>query len=326
MIRALVLQGLLAQSALAATGSDWFASVYTNGGIELRADDRVFARFSVFNAVGLDGGTLSRTTPVPKVTYPKVRAMVRARVLGAQPEVREAAEAFLDAHPVALEKYLAAALSAEPPPFDQPQAGELKGLELVLRQAWTGWRLEELVREAQSAQRQALRAWQPVLDGPLGRAKEALQSPDAEVVLIANLLDAPDTARAVRGGPGRVYVVVGPTDHPDVERVVRALARLFLEPVVARQAGRWVSGPAALREAQQAGAPERTVQDLATEALSLAVTLTSVEAPDTRWDAAASGGYAGIKDAARLLDDAKPLDGWALDAMHMLETRRPAKK
>lgn len=327
MIRVLVLQGLLAQTALAATEGDWFASLYTPGGVELRPDDGVFTLFSVFNAAGLDRGAIVRTIPVPKMSYPKVRELVRSRVLGIEPEVRRAADAFLDAHPMPLERYLAYVLSTDAPVFDHaPVGGELKGLDQVLRQAWTGWRLEELTNGAQVAQRQALKAWLPVLDAPLGRAKEALRSPGVEVVLIVNLLDAPDTARAVAGGVGRIFLVVGPTASPDVELVVRELARFLIEPLVARQAARWEAGPTVLLEAQQAGAREKTVEALATEALSMAVALKAVGAAEARWDAASSSGYFGIRDAAKLLDDAKPLDGWALDAMHKLETRRPAKK
>lgn len=327
MIRVLVLQGLFAQSALAATEGDWFASLYTSGGVELRPDNGVFTLFSVFNAVGLDHGAIVRSNPVPKTSYPKVRELVRSRVLGVEAEVRRAADAFLDAHQIPLDRYLAYALSIDAPSFDHPPAsGELKGLDQLLRQAWTGWRLEELVSDAQAAQRQALKAWLPVLDEPLGRAKEALRSPGVEVVLIVNLLDAPDTARAVAGGVGRIFLIVGPTASPDVELIIRELARFLIEPLVARQAGRWAAGRAVLLEAQQAGAREKTVEALATQALSTAVALKAVGAAEARWDAASSGGYFGIRDAAKLLYDAKPLDGWVLDAMHKLETRRPAKK
>jgi hypothetical protein len=68
------------------------------------------------------------------------------------------------------------------------------------------------------------------------------------------------------------------------------------------------------------------VQDFATQALCTAVALKAIDAGDDRWDAASAGGYFGIRDAASLLDDAKPLDGWALDALNRIETRRPGKK
>ena len=98
---------LLATPALAAgPQGDWFASLYTGEGTELRNDERVFTLFSVFNALGFDQGPVTRKEPVPKVIYHPVRQAVRARVLGADPEVRKAADAFFDAHPARLERYL----------------------------------------------------------------------------------------------------------------------------------------------------------------------------------------------------------------------------
>ena len=58
-----------AAPAPAAVQGDWFASLYTGEGIELRADERVFALFSMLNAVGYDSGPITRKEPVPKVMY-----------------------------------------------------------------------------------------------------------------------------------------------------------------------------------------------------------------------------------------------------------------
>ena len=75
---------------------DWFASLYTGEGIELRADERVFALFAMLNAVGYDQGPVTRKEPVPKVLYHPVRQQVRQRVIGGDAEVRKAADSFLD--------------------------------------------------------------------------------------------------------------------------------------------------------------------------------------------------------------------------------------
>src|SRR5262245_46566650 len=109
---------------------DWFASLYTGEGIELRADERVFALFSVLNAVGYDAGPVTRKEPVPKVLYHPVRQQVRSRVIGGDAETRKAADAFLDAHPLALRHYLQYAVSASPPPFSAaPKAKDLQDLK-----------------------------------------------------------------------------------------------------------------------------------------------------------------------------------------------------
>ncbi len=41
-----------ASASSAVSAGDWFASLYTGEGIELRADERVFALFALFNATG----------------------------------------------------------------------------------------------------------------------------------------------------------------------------------------------------------------------------------------------------------------------------------
>ena len=107
---------------------DWFASLYTGEGIELRNDERVFTLFSVLNATGFDQGPVTRREPVPKIIYHPVRQAVRARVLGGDPEVRKAAEAFFDAHPVSLQRYLALASTASSPLTSaRPLAPSLNG-------------------------------------------------------------------------------------------------------------------------------------------------------------------------------------------------------
>src|SRR5439155_13112830 len=132
---------------------DWFASLYTGEGIELRADERVFALFAMLNAVGYDMGPVTRKEPVPKVLYHPVRQAVRARVIGTEPEVRKAADAFLDAHPLPLKRYLQYAVNVSPPPFAAAAKAkdlqDLKGLEQVLSKAWSGWKLEELMGSVQ---------------------------------------------------------------------------------------------------------------------------------------------------------------------------------
>jgi len=328
MLRVLALQALLAASAQGAGEPDWFASLYTAGGLELRPDDRVFTLFALFNAVGFDQGELARREPVPRVVYTAVREQVRARVASGDPEVRALADEFFDAHPGSIAKYLSAAVQGRPPGFEPPPAaGELKGLSPILAKAWTGWALDALIAEAHDSQREALKGWLPLLDAPIGRARAALRLPGTlRLTVIGNLLDAPDAVRVAAASPGELFIVVGPSEAPSVEAMVRELARAQLAPVIARQVDRWEMGSRVLREARAVGAQETSVREFAISALSTAVALKAIDASEAQWAAAAAGGYQGIKDAAELLDDAKPLDGWALDAMHTLETRRPAKK
>src|SRR3954453_8454911 len=116
MICTLMLLAAAPAPVAAPAQGDWFASLYTGEGIELRADERVFALFSVLNAVGYDSGPITRKEPVPKVLYHPGR-QVAPRVIGSDTAARKAADTFLDAHPVALRRYLQYAVSASQPPF-----------------------------------------------------------------------------------------------------------------------------------------------------------------------------------------------------------------
>ena len=60
MVRLLALLVLIATPAFAASKGDWFASLYTGDGVELRNDERIFTLFAIFNAMGFDEGPVTR--------------------------------------------------------------------------------------------------------------------------------------------------------------------------------------------------------------------------------------------------------------------------
>ncbi|MFO0600112.1 MAG: hypothetical protein U0228_32690 [Myxococcaceae bacterium] len=321
----------LASPAFAGAKGDWFASLYTGEGVELRNDERVFTLFAIFNAMGFDQGPQTRKEPIPRIVYHPVRQQVRGRVIGGDPEVRKAADAFFDAHPTAIRRYLSYVVAADQPPFaagaKAKDLQELKGLEQLLAKAWTGWKLEELMGSVQGEYRKALKGYLTVTDFPLNRARTMLKTPEnAEALIVVNLLDAQDQVRAVAGENGETFVIVGPADKPNVEGVIREYARLQVEPVVAKQVGKWAGGVPVLKEAQLAGVTDQSLQEYATNAVCTAIALRSIEAPDAAWEAANSRGYFGIREIAKLFDEGKPLDSVVADAMQKLETRRPAKK
>jgi hypothetical protein len=171
------------------------------------------------------------------------------------------------------------------------------------------------------------RSYLPVLDGPLLKARATLKVPEAqESLLVVNLLDAQDTVRAVAGENGEAFLIVGPSEKPNVEGLVREYARLAVEPTVTKKIAGWAGGAQVLREAQLAGANEQTVPEYATALLTMAVSLKAMDANDAAWEAAAARGYFGIKSVAKMFEDGKPLDGWLLDAMQKVEASRPGPK
>lgn len=331
MVRLLALLVVVASPAFAGSKGDWFASLYTGEGVELRNDERVFALFAIFNAMGFDQGPVTRKEPIPRIVYHPVRQQVRGRVIGGDPEVRKAADAFFDTHPTTIRKYLSYVVASDQPPFATGARAkdlqELKGLEQLLAKAWTGWKLEEVMASVQGDSRKALRAYLSGTDFPLNRARLALKIPETnEALIVVNLLDSQDQVRAVLGENGEAFLIVGPSDKPNVEGVIREYARLYVEPQVARQVGKWSGGVAVLKEAQLSGVTDESLQDYATAAICTALALRASEAPDAAWEAANSKGYFGIRDIARLFDEGKALDVIVMEAMQKLETRRPAKK
>src|SRR5687768_4726883 len=101
----------LASNASPAAGGDWFASLYTGEGVELRTDARIFHLFAAFNAAGFDEGPIGRRHPFPRKLYHPARQELRARVMASDPALRKQLETFLDAHPLPIERYLACSLS-----------------------------------------------------------------------------------------------------------------------------------------------------------------------------------------------------------------------
>jgi hypothetical protein len=323
---------LTTTAATARAESDWFASLYTGEGIELRADERVFTLYALLNAMGYDTAPVTRQYPLPKYQFHPVREKVRARLMTLDPDVRKQADAFFDAHPQPISRYLAYAISSAPPPFQtgakSKDLAELKGLEGLLAKVYGAWKLDDLMGSVQAEYRKSLKGYLTAVDGPMAKAKKLLKVPDTapESLLVVNLLEAQNEVKGVMG-ENEVVLVVGPSDKPNVEGLLREYGRVFVEPVVAKKAqASWAGGATMLREAQLAGAAEQSVGEYATALFARAVALKAMDANDAAYDAAAQKGYFGLKDIAKGFEDGKPLDSWAMDALAKAETRRPAPK
>jgi hypothetical protein len=332
VLSALALSATGAASAGDAAEPDWFASVYTEEGIELRADERVFTLYALLNAMGYDEGSVARQHPLPRHQFHPVRAEIRRKLLAADPEVRSQADAFFDAHPRPIARYLAYTVQSSPPPFAigarSKQLQDLKGLEVLLHSAYSRWQLGELMAQLQGEYRKAMRAYLPVVDRPILEVRKLLRVPDPgpRSLLMLNLLEADNRVSATMG-EGEVVVVVGPSPKPNVEGLVSEYARVLVEPAVAQKAqSSWAGGAGLLREAQLAGATETTVGEYATALFARAVALRALDAPQAAYDAAAQTGYFGLRDIAHKLDEQRPVEAWAIDALQRAESRCALRK
>jgi len=321
-----VLLALVAPLAHAET--DWFSRIYTPGGVELRADARVFTLFALLNRAGYDAGPLRREHPVPAYRYSPARIRVREALASADPAVLQRAQAFFDAHPVPLERYLALAVRLEDSAEVPAELRELEGLEALLDLVETKWSVPVLRTETYDDYRAAMRSYLAVLDAPLQRAQRLLRLPESRPALrvVVNLLGAEGWGQGFRTPQG-VVVVVGPGRSPEVEQVVREYARLLLPPRVGEQAqSQWAGGPSLLKEAQALGAREATVGEYAVALVSRALALVAVGAPDSAYEAASREGYFGLKVLAGSFEDTRPVDGWALEGLARVATGRPSRK
>ena len=123
-----------------------------------------------------------------------------------------------------------------------------------------------------------------------------------------------------------VMLVVGPSDKPNVEGLLREYAHLQVASVVAKKASGWAAGQVMLKEAQLSGATETSVAEYAGALVGEAVALKALEATDAQYEAAAQRGYFGAKEIAKMFDEGKPLEGWLMEALSRAESKRPSKK
>jgi hypothetical protein len=314
--------------SLAGAEGDWFSRIYTPRGTELRADSRVFTLFALLNRAGYDVGPVRREHPVPAYRYSPARARVREALASADPAVLQRAQAFFDAHPLPLERYVALAILLEDDAPVPAELRELEGLEALLDEVEERWPMASLRAETFDYFRAEMRSYLAVVDGPTQRAQHLLRVPETGpgVRIVVNLLASEGWVRGYRTAQG-VVLVVGPGKTPDLERLMWEYGRVLLVPQVREQAqARWAAGPALLREAQALGVREATVGEYAVALLSRALALAAVEAPDSAYETAQREGYFGLKTLTGSFGDARPVDAWALEGLTRVGAGRAQRK
>ncbi len=281
-----------APRARAEVAPDWYASLMSDRGIEVAADDRIFTLFAALNALGYDAGPLARRDPIPRPDLGPVREAVRQSAPMSAGLATEF-EAFMDAHPLPLQAYVAFATALGPAPaFARgavpAEAAQLGGLEGLLARYWAEAKLGPLYAKLLPQYRTALKGYLPRLDAAFAQADQMLESPHAEAppspVLVVNLLDAAGNGFGVRRGGGSVLVVgPGPAGQPDdLAAAVAAYATVRAGPLLAERADAVKGLPELVERVHRLGLPDGALSpaDYLTRCFALAVAAESL--PDAR--------------------------------------------
>lgn len=208
----LVVALALSSSASSSAQAQWSQSLYTEDGVEIGVDGRVFALFAMLNGLGFDDDTVRGPAPVHKPLYAAARAKARQN-LGRPGPSFKALDAVLAKNPLDKSAYLAAVLELGPAPnFEDKGASALaKAIAGPLRE----WFNEEggagvlkvVGEEAKATQKKLL----PILD-----------KATKQTVALVRLGDAQEQLLDDTGAQGRVAVVLNDLDvHGGIQRVQR---------------------------------------------------------------------------------------------------------
>ncbi len=309
---------------------DWFASVYSPAGVEVRADERLFTLYALLNAMGYDDGPVERALPIAKHEFSPVRKRVRQAVTALDPAVKDAVSAFFDGHPQPISQYAAFTLRLGPAPDFANGSWELKGFEELLARVYKQAHIHELFAQVQAEYRRDTEGYLTVVDGPMTQARKLLRNPLITAVVAVNDLDGRGASVGV-SVDSQAVLVLGPSPKPNAVGVVRSFARQVLDPVVAKK-------PTALKGAADQAAVVRgnggpgldSGADYASELLARAVAI-KVASTDPAWDEddALKLGFAGIKEAVKGLDEwaksDKPLEVVVPDLLARIDLKKAAK-
>lgn len=252
-VRATLLFAAVAAGALGATSAaaQWSkgASLFTQDGIEISVDARVFAVFAMLNGVGYEAETIHGPPPLRLPEFSEARASARNRMGRPGTAVRSFAD-VVKKHPGEPSVYVDAALRlGSAPRFDVPKGAPKLAADMApLLNAWFNEEggaaiYRQVAGELTEEQKRLL----DPLDAlgkklreaaRLGSDEDALLEEDAgptgRVVVVLNQLDAHGALQRISAGDV-TYIVAGPrADKKANDAVVNAAAVAFARTLVVR--------------------------------------------------------------------------------------------
>lgn len=321
----------------AAGASEWATSIYSQNGVEIRVDERVFTLFAALNELGHDEAPITRTSPVPKREFHKVRQVVRDSV-GLEPALRAKFEAFFDANPLPIRSYLTYVLALGPAPtFKLPEPAPaglppLQGLETLLAEFYGKARIQTIFQRLTETQRDAMRPFTAAVDGPIAESRKILKRPETDdspmVIVVVNLLDSDGAAHGIAAGD-ETYLVVGPAGDPvDGSVIARAFARAELDGI-AKGKGAALRNGAELFQETKDDVQAANLDELIAESLARAVAIRAAvpsERASGALDAEFRRGYLLVRELNRGLAiyarASKPLDAFVADFLREIDVAR----
>jgi hypothetical protein len=303
------------------------SSLYTEDGVEIGVDGRVFTLFAMLNAVGFDDDTLRGPPPVKKALFTAARQKTRGNLGRPGPAIK-ALEAVLAKNAVDKSAYVAAALELGPAPnFEDKSASALgKAIAGPMRD----WFNEEggaavlriVADEAKPTQKKLL----PIVDKAvksttglirLGDAQEQLlddTGAQGRVVLVLNELDVHGGVQRVQHGDVTYVVAGAPASDADEAAIVNAVVTSYAKTLVVRDAAKGAV-PGSLADASKLSADAKSgvVDDkgYATELLACAF-MQKVRGRDAACSASPLGNDAAATAALAVL--APRVDAFATDS------------
>ena len=230
-------------------------SLFTEDGVELGADARLFTLFSMLNGAGYDADDRVGPAPLFRPQYSAARAKIRQN-LGRRGSSVKALEDVIAKNAVPMSAYVSAALELGPPPsFDAPKGAS--ALAKAIAAPMAEWYSDEggaqllriVAEEVKPTQKRVLPALDKAIKGAtklirLGDTQEQLlddSGPQGKVVVVLNELDRHGTLQIVTHGD-TTWVVSGSLEAAGDGAVVRAATLAYARTLVLREAQKIAAG------------------------------------------------------------------------------------
>ena len=229
---------LVARPAHAASDHDFYLSMLGESGVELFSDERLFALFAAFNALGYDNGPAVRKDPIARASFTPLRVATRAQVQMSV-ALQKRFQDFFDAHPLPRDAYIAYSMSLgsapafAPPSTGAPKGKSLAGFEKLLAAHEAEAHVSQVYQSMTSQIRDLLKGTLAQLDPTCRSADKFLAPATAPASLALNLLDDPTVHAIVELGAVTTAVAgVAPGKNADLASAVEAYAAARAMPTL----------------------------------------------------------------------------------------------